>query len=311
LVNHQQGEIMVAFRVNPESDSLGREGVVAVTLAPDMAQYTGYLLRRAFARSAQAARDCVPDDSTIREVAFLSVLAERGPLSQRALSDLTHVNPTVVVRLVDTLEAKGWVIRERSRLDRRQYAVSITTAGRTALHDFEADLDEGEAALTADLTVAEVDRLRGHLRTLLTGDAVLEVSSLVDRTGYLIAHAHRSLRRRAETALAELSLHPRDFGLLSIVARDQPCSQNHVAAALGVSPPAALVFVEELEQRGLLTRSRSAVDRRVYDVRLTDRGRAALIKATRTASEIQQEIAEALGPDADEDLRHLLTKLLP
>jgi len=281
-----------------------------MTLAPDMRQFTGYLMRRAFTKSSATARECVPDDATIREIAFLSVLAERGPLSQRALADLTHVNPTVVVRLIDTLEGKSWVLRERSRVDRRQYAVSITADGRVALDDFAADLDAGEAVLTAGLTAAEVERLQGHLRTLLAGDAVLEVDSLVDRTGYLIAHTHRLLRRRAEMGLAGLSLHPRDFGLLSVVARDQPCSQNHVAAALGVSPPAALVFVEELEQRGLLSRSRSDVDRRVYDVRLTEEGRSVLGKAKRAAAAVQREIAETLGPAADEDLRGLLTNLL-
>lgn len=300
---------MVSIRVNPETDSPAGE-VAWMTLAPDMRQFTGYLMRRAFTKSSAAARDCVPDDATIREVAFLSVLAERGPLSQRALADLTHVNPTVVVRLIDTLEGKSWVLRERSRLDRRQYAVSITADGRVALADFAADLDAGEAALTVGLTGPEVERLQEHLRTLLAGDAVLEIDSLVDRTGYLIAHAHRRLRRRAEEGLARLDLHPRDFGLLSVVARDQPCSQNHVAAALGVSPPAALVFVEELEQRGLLTRSRSDLDRRAYDVRLTDEGRSVLAKAKRAAAAVQREIAESLGPAADEDLRGLLTKLL-
>ena len=75
-------------------------------LPPDMTRFTGYLLRRAFVKATGVARACVSDDSTLREVAFLSVLNEHGAISQRALADLTHVNPTLVVKFVDILEAK-------------------------------------------------------------------------------------------------------------------------------------------------------------------------------------------------------------
>ena len=62
-----------------------------------------------------------------------------------------------------------------------------------------------------------------------------------------MAQAHRLVRGWALEALAPLELDPRDFGVLSTIARDQPCSQNHLAQVLGVTPPAALTFVEELE----------------------------------------------------------------
>jgi len=281
-----------------------------MTLSPDMTRFTGYLLRRAFVKATGVNRACVSDDSTLREVGFLSVLNEHGQISQRALADLTHVNPTLVVKFIDMLERKEWVVRERSSKDRRFYMLRLTAAGKDALVDFNNDLDAGEATLTADLTSLEVRRLRDHLMVLLEGDPVLDVETLVDRTGYLINHAHHRVRNHAESALADVGLHPRDFGLLSIVARDEPCSQNHIAANMGVTPPAVLGFVEELETRGLVTRARSNADRRVYDVRLTDEGRRVLDQARRVAARAQKEIADALGPEADADLRELLIKLI-
>lgn len=281
-----------------------------VTLSPDMTRFTGYLLRRAFVRAVGVAQACVSDDSTLREIAFLSVLNEHGAISQRALADLTHVNPTLVVKFVDLLENKGWVVRERSQRDRRFYLLSLTDAGKAALVDFNSDLDAGEVTLTENLSAAESRRLRSHLRLLLDGDPVLEVESLSDRTGYLINHAHHRLRKRAESALSGLGIHPRDFGLLTIVARDEPCSQQHIAAELGVSPPAVLGFVEELESRGLVSRTRNEADRRVYEVRLTAEGRGVLAHARRTAGEVQKEIRRTLGSDDDADLRELLAKLV-
>ena len=65
---------------------------MAIESAPYIAQFTGYLLRRAFAKSAGVARECIPVDSHIREVAVLAILAERGSVSQREIADITHVN---------------------------------------------------------------------------------------------------------------------------------------------------------------------------------------------------------------------------
>src|SRR5207237_10885945 len=126
------------------------------------------------------------------------------------------------------------------------------------------------------LSAAEGAQWRRRLPTLLGGDSAIELSTLSLRTGYLISHAHRRLREWAEERLSPLGLHPRDFGVLSILDSDAPCSQNHLASRLGISPPAALGFVDGLEARGLVVRHRREDDRRAYDLTLTDDGRATL-----------------------------------
>jgi DNA-binding MarR family transcriptional regulator len=282
----------------------------APALDPQLSRFTGYLLRRAFVRSAGVARACMPDDAHVREIAVLAILAERGSSSQRELADVTHVNRTLVVKLVDGLEAKGWVVRERNANDRRSYALVLTPPGRQALAELSLDLDKGEAQLTQGLTTAETEQLRGWLSTLLADDPAIELSSLSRRTGYLIAHAHRRLRTLAEERLEPLGLHPRDFGVLSVLESDAPCSQNHLASRLAVTPPAALTFVEALETRGLVARRRRDDDRRVYDLTLTDAGTAILRRAQETAVTLQQEVADRLGPEADRELRRVLAKLL-
>lgn len=277
---------------------------------PQLDQFTGYLLRRAFVKSSGVARACISDDCPIREVAVLAILAERGSISQRELADLTHVNQTLIVKLVDTLEAKGWVVRQRNPADRRSYALGLTPAGARALHEFNQDLDRGEAELTKPLTPDEAEHLRAWLTTLLADDRAIELTSLSNRIGYLIAHAHRQLRVLAEQRLEPLGLHPRDFGVLSVLESDAPCSQNHLASRLGVSPPAALTFVEGLETRGLVSRLRREGDRRVYDLTLTQRGVDLLRLAQKAALDVQGEVARRLGDDADRGLRQVLAKLI-
>jgi DNA-binding MarR family transcriptional regulator len=282
----------------------------ATASAPDLREFTGYLLRRAYTRSTGFAQACVTDDTRLRELAALSALAEQGAIPQRRLGELCQISPTVVVKLVDGLEGKGLVARERSATDRRVQALRLTAAGAAALDGQRHNLDQAEERLTAELSAAEVARLKLHLRALLAGSPVLDASDLADHAGYLIAHAHRQLRDHAARRLAELQLHPRDFGLLANLAGAAPSSQAQLADRLGVSPPAVLALLDMLEARHLVRRVRSSQDRRVQEVTLTELGRETLAAAQRSALAIQREILERLGADADADLRALLTRLI-
>jgi DNA-binding MarR family transcriptional regulator len=277
---------------------------------PDLPRLTGFLLRRAYVKAVDNARECIGEDTHVREVAVLAILDERGPQSQRHLADLTRVNPTIMVKLVDSLEARGWVVRERNPRDRRSYALRLTGVGTRALTRLQQDLDEGEGLLTACLTRAQRAQLRKILLALLEGEAWLMIDSLAGNTGFLIAQAHRLVRGWALEALDPLHLDPRDFGVLSTIGRDQPCSQNHLAQELGVSGAAALTFVEDLEAVGLVHRVRKVGDRRSYDLTLTEPGAARLRQAQAAAVDVQSRVVERLGRSADEQLRRLLARIV-
>lgn len=271
---------------------------------------TGYLLRRAYARSVDCAQACLGDDTGLRDVAHLALLDERGAMSQRQLADLSHVNPTIMVKQVDGLEERGWVTRERNPVDRRSNALKLTELGSKALSTLRHELDDGERILTQPLTSREKARLRHQLRMLLDGEGWTIIDSLATHNGFLIAQAHRLVRGWAADALAPLGVGPRDVGVLSTLGRDQPCSQNHLAQVLGVSPPAALMFVDELEQSGLVRRERNAADRRFYDLTLTAVGERRLTEALEAAANIQARVVERLGEDGDAELQRLLTKVI-
>ncbi|MDX6318271.1 MAG: hypothetical protein QOD35_1671, partial [Nocardioidaceae bacterium] len=238
------------------------------------------------------------------------ILRERGAISQRSLADLTHVNPTLMVKLVDELERKAWVARDRNPEDRRSYALRLTELGLSALEELESDLDRGEAEFTAPLTETERGRLKELLCVLLADDEALSVAELAERTGYLVTHAHRMLREWAEAELEGLDLHPRDFGVLATLSADEPCSQTQLAVRLGVTPAAVLMFLVELEPKGLVTRLRRSDDRRVHDISLTDEGRRRLKAAQRAAARLQGRAVARLGQGGDAELRGLLAKLL-
>jgi DNA-binding MarR family transcriptional regulator len=270
---------------------------------------TGFLLRRAYVKASSNAQACIGSDTRVREVGMLALLDERGPLSQRALSDLTHVNRSIMVKLVDSFEARGWVKRERNPDDRRSYALRLTADGFRALQGLRHDLETGERQFTEVLTDRQRSQLRADLLALLGDDGWLVIDQLAQHTGFLVAQAHRLCRGWALERLEPLGLDPRDFGVLATLARDQPCTQNHLAQVLGVSAPAALSFVEELEEVGLVERERNADDRRSYDLRLTPLGAERWGQAHAAAVAVQARIVDRIGERTDERLRGLLARV--
>lgn len=294
----------------PSSVDPSASSVPPTAPTPGLPQLTGYLLRRAYAKASVNAQACIGEETHVREVAILAILDERGPLSQRQLCDLTRINRTIMVKLVDHLESRGWVVRERNPEDRRSYALRLTAAGTQALKGLRRDLGAGERLFTDALTSDERDRLRQLLLILLGEDGWLDIDALATHVGFLVASAHRLVRGWAEEALEPLGLDPRDFGVLSTIARDQPCTQNHLAHSLGVSPPAALTFVEELERVGLVQRERNTEDRRFYDLRLTEAGQSRLVQARRAAVRVQDHVVSRLGKAADDRLRDLLARVV-
>lgn len=275
-----------------------------------LSQYTGYLLRRAYARATDCASACLGPEHHLRAVALLSILADRGPLSQSELAAITHVNRSIMVKLVDDLEQHGWVTRSRNPRDRRSYALEVTERGRDVLLEVNDELDRAEALLTASLDEDERNRLCRYLRSLIDDDKLANVGPVAQRSGYLIAQAHRRMRDRAAAELRPVGVEPRDFGVLSTLQHEQPCSQQHMADRLGVSAPAILMFVDGLENAGLVCRSRNSADRRSYDLTLTDKGGACLASAEKAAQRVQAEVVDRLGVRGDRDLRELLTRIV-
>src|SRR4051812_30409799 len=123
-------------------------------------RFTGYLLRRAYVVLARVTTACMPEDTHVREAVLLSALDEGGPTTGRRITEVTHLNRTLVVKLVDAVESRGWAVRGRHPTDRRCYALSLTSEGRTALTRMDSALDTVDELLTQGLTAHERETLR-------------------------------------------------------------------------------------------------------------------------------------------------------
>jgi DNA-binding MarR family transcriptional regulator len=272
--------------------------------------YTGYLLRLAYAQASRVTAECLPDGPHPRVFAVLSALAAAGPQSQQRLAERLRVNRTLMVAVADELERDGLVERRRDPADRRAYALHLTAAGEAARAALGAELRRAEAIATARLDAAECERLNALLLALVTHDGRSVPDALADRPGFLLSVAHLTTRDRANELLRPHGIVVRDVGLMSLLEAHGPSTQQSLAARLAVSPTMITQMVDEAESRGLVERRRNPEDRRSYLVTLTPAGADKLAAGRQAADQMAREIAAALGPDGDRELRALLRKLV-
>jgi DNA-binding MarR family transcriptional regulator len=98
-----------------------------------------------------------------RQFHLLGLLHDRGAMTQRELGTLMDVDPSILVTLLNPLEADGYLSRERDAADRRRHVVTLTRAGEQQLERAAQAQRDAEDELLAGLT----DTQRAQLRRLL------------------------------------------------------------------------------------------------------------------------------------------------
>jgi DNA-binding MarR family transcriptional regulator len=69
---------------------------------------------------------------------FLRELGQGVPLTQAELARQTVTDEALTGRVLQTLIERGWVLRTRSRDDRRKYSIALSAAGERARAQVEA-----------------------------------------------------------------------------------------------------------------------------------------------------------------------------
>lgn len=101
-----------------------------------------------------------------RQFHLLALLHDRGPMGQRELGELMDVDASILVTLLNPLEADGLVSRRRDLADRRRHTVHLTDAGSARLADAARAQREAEDALFAGLDTNQREQLRQLLLSL-------------------------------------------------------------------------------------------------------------------------------------------------
>src|SRR4051812_47020007 len=115
-------------------------------------------------RAAHTAHNLKP-----RQFQILGLLHDHGGLPQRELQQTMGVDASILVTLLNPLEARGLVARDRDPDDRRRHLVTLTRAGERLLVSAARAQKQTEDALFASLDHDQREQLREALLLLRDG----------------------------------------------------------------------------------------------------------------------------------------------
>ena len=128
---------------------------------------TGIALTILGERFSRHIRDVLAEhDLKPRQLRILDLLHDRGPIGQRELAELMGVDHSVLVGLLNPLEAARLVKRERDAVDRRRHVVTIAAAGRHRLAQADQAFRDAEDAFFSPLSADEREQLHSLLSRL-------------------------------------------------------------------------------------------------------------------------------------------------
>jgi DNA-binding MarR family transcriptional regulator len=136
-------------------------------VAKEMANSSGYLLARlGVALKASAIARAAAFGFELYDYSVLAILGEGDRATQAAIADALTLDPSRLVALLDSLEGRGMVVRQRDPQDRRRHVVSITATGRTELARVRAIIRELEDEFFAPLDADSRETLHEMLVAL-------------------------------------------------------------------------------------------------------------------------------------------------
>jgi DNA-binding MarR family transcriptional regulator len=126
---------------------------------------------------------------------------------------------------------------------------------------------------------------------------------------FLLAQVGSHAATKFAERLAPLDFSPAHAGILRILDKRGPVTQQALAGILGMFPSRLVALVDQLESRGLIERRDHLEDRRSYALHLTEKGRSSLQSIGRVAREHQKALLAALTVDEQRQLAQFLQRL--
>jgi DNA-binding MarR family transcriptional regulator len=125
-------------------------------VAKELVASSGFLLARlGFGFKGKAIQLVEDAGGEIHDYGLLAILAEGTRETQGTIAAALALDPSRLVALLDGLEERGLIARQRDPLDRRRHVVSITTAGKRELVRLRGLIQGLEAEYFAPLDTEE------------------------------------------------------------------------------------------------------------------------------------------------------------
>ena len=132
-------------------------------------------LRRRTREGVEAALQT--QQTTLREYWVLTCLVAETASSQSALSETLAIDASDMVRLLDSLESRNWVKRERDAKDRRRQIIASTKKGVKAHKELTVLVAKAEDEALDASTNKQLKHLRKLATAIIAADTPADTES--------------------------------------------------------------------------------------------------------------------------------------
>lgn len=98
-------------------------------------------------------------DLTQKQVSVLWLVDDHPDIAQTDLAQRMRMDRATTMAIVNRLEARGYLVRGKSKLDGRKQTLNLTSAGRKALVTAKSAINQHEQWLKSRFTDKEVSKL--------------------------------------------------------------------------------------------------------------------------------------------------------
>ena len=145
----------------------------------------------------------------------------------------------------------------------------------------------------------------GAQRDVMADEIALD--ALAGHAGYAVRRFQIWIFQDFVRTLAAVDIRPTQYSVMTVIGANPGLSQMAVAKRLGIERARLVHLLDSLEHRDLVSRVRSATDRRSHALHLTARGRTALAQFRRLAAEHERHVADKIGKENRERLLQILS----
>ena len=136
------------------------------------------------------------------------------------------------------------------------------------------------------------------------------VNPLMDRPAYAIIQLGKKILAEIDRVLEPVGLDGREVNVLSLIQAGEGLSQQDLSRILGLDATLLGATLENLENRGVITRTRSALDRRRYILEVTRQGQRIMEEADTILGQAESRLLADVEPADLEAVRRAAGRIL-
>lgn len=147
------------------------------------------------------------------------------------------------------------------------------------------------------------------IATTHSNDNALELGGLDQALGFHLRTAQQYVAREFAARFEHLDLSPVQYSALVLIENNPGRRQADLATVLGVRQPNLVVRIDDLVNRGLISRAADPFDRRANSLRLTAAGKKFMTQVRKAHEQHTDNLKATLGEKDYEKIVSILSKL--